>query len=62
MLRDDIKAYLISKCIKQQGRYYSVILNLDSKSKKWQITSRALTRLTKTMSYQCMIDSENNIL
>lgn len=59
MTTDAERKYLIAKCIKLQCKYYSHILNLDSKSKQWNLSSRALTRLTKTLSYSMMIDDEN---
>ena len=60
-MNNHTKLYLINKCIDLQDKYYSHILNLDSKSKQWNLSARALTRLSKTLSYKMMIDSENNI-
>lgn len=53
------RKYLVAKCIKLFEKYLSHILNLDSKSKQWNLSSRALTRLSKTLSYKMMIDDEN---
>lgn len=59
-MTDVERIYLVAKCIKLQNKYYSNILNLDSSSKQWILSARALTRLSKTVSYKMMIDDENN--
>lgn len=52
------RKYLVDKCTKLQAKYYSHLLNLDSKSKQWQLSGRALRRLSKTLSYKMMIEDE----
>ena len=53
------RKYLVTRCIKLHEKYLSHLLNLDSKSKQWNLSARALTRLSKTLSYSMMIDDEN---
>lgn len=60
-MTDAEKQCLINRCIILQNKYYSHILNLDAKSKQWQLSARALTRLSRTLSYSMMIEQENKL-
>lgn len=62
IMHKNMEAHLICKSYRLQEKYFSIILNLDSKSKEWQRASRALDRFRKTKSYQLMIDNDNNVL